>query len=181
MDTQVTNDATGQLSSTDWKHYVFNYDDTNHLYKWYVNGALNASGSITYPDTTDSTHDLGIGWEYDAGSGNNWMAHVAIYGTVLSADRIGIHYYVGIDDPFPLDVDGFAPVTADIVGGADFPAGLLDLQAVPAIADPVGGVDFPEGDVTLQAVEDITRVGGVEMYEFVLRVRSRAVVRMPRR
>ena len=181
VDTQTTNDAIGQLSSTDWKHFVFNYDDTNHLYNWYVNGVLNASGSITYPDTTDSTHDLGIGWEYDAGSGNNWMAHVAIYGSVLSAHRIAFHYYTGLATSYPFDVSGVAVVDADLVGGADLPASTLDLSGVPGPVDPVGNVAFPEGEMTLGGVPADARIGGVAVYEFVPRVRSRMNVRMPRR
>jgi len=59
--------TTSGAITTSWKHFVFVYSPGS--WAWYVNGALNASGSITYPTSTSTDRlYLGSGDEYGNGS-----------------------------------------------------------------------------------------------------------------
>ena len=171
-------DAAYLLSNSVWKHYVFTYDEAGTRTKWYVNGVVADDSSVTFPDSTDTTHPIGLGWAYDEGAGNNYLAHVAIYASKLKTEAVARHYAVGAATSAPFDV--LHADAAPLVGKIVLPAGELLVKAVNQ-AITVGKVAFPAGDLSVQGVAANARVGWANAYTFALRVRSRLTVRMPRR
>ncbi|TMK79966.1 MAG: hypothetical protein E6G45_02105 [Actinobacteria bacterium] len=91
-----------------YKHFVVVYDGT--YVAWYVNGAFNSFGTVTYPANGSAAGvTLGLG---DPGQfANDALDDVAIYQTALSQPRITAHYNAGITAGGD-DVDTHTPFTS---------------------------------------------------------------------
>jgi len=179
VDFQPPSAAVYRLDTT-WKHFAITYDEATTTVKWYVNGELAQTSVIAYPDGTDTTHELGIGWEYDVGGGNNYLAHVAIYNTDLSHTRILARYTLGAAvlsasgaDPPAITVGRIDPINTIVA--------LLNVRGVSTVTSlVVGRWDLNLSFLNVRGVPDVVGVGRATLNLIRARVRSRLRVRLPR-
>ena len=185
VDVSVANVAGDKLSQSAFKHFVFTYNGT--VAKWYVNGVLSSTTTITYPATTDTTHDLSVGVGDGSGFGNNIIAHVAIYGTALSPARILRHYNRGSGT---LDVRGVDDGMGTLVGRIQQISTYLGILYARGVDDGMTAATLVGRWNTAKLAFLFARaipcdvseaVGRADFYALVRNVKSRLTVRLSRR
>jgi len=89
--------GTVTVTTGTWRHVVVTHDGTN--WKLYVDGALDASGTLSRPAGSANTVAVG----YDPGAaGQFWngdLANIAVYPSVLTPSQIVNHYTVALTSP----------------------------------------------------------------------------------
>lgn len=173
--------AAAALSSERFQHYVFTYDAGSSTARWYAAGVLDATfSSVRFPTSFDtSAFQLGRG-DVEAGLaqyGNQTLDEVAVYKTVLSADRVKAHFsssgLVTVvaptpTAPAPTTPTPTAPVpttpTPSIPGTSSaWPIGLCAYQTsdFPAIA--AAGIKHVRMDKPTAATIELARTHGIEV------------------
>ena len=89
---KVSGSGNGALTAA-FRYFVLSYDAPSQKMRWYVNGALATTTTVSLPNGNGTQpFQLGQG----AGLyGNNDLDEVALYGAALSATQVATHYAVG--------------------------------------------------------------------------------------
>ncbi len=91
-DWKVAGSGNGALT-TGYRYFVLTYDAASQKMRWYVNGALATTTTVTLPANSGTQpFQLGQGYGY---YGNNDLDEVALYGAPLSGTQVATHYAAG--------------------------------------------------------------------------------------
>jgi len=89
---KVSGSGNGALT-TAFRYFVLTYDASSHKMRWYVNGALATTTTVSLPTSSGTQpFQLGQGYGY---FGNNDLDDIALYGAALSSTQVATHYAVG--------------------------------------------------------------------------------------
>lgn len=90
-------------SEDQWYHIVATYDTKTENSNIFINGALDASATVTPPGPTSAGEPLLIGGLAQEGNLANFINggidEVAYYGTALSASQVQAHYNAAVPEP----------------------------------------------------------------------------------
>lgn len=153
----------GVLRDDAFRHFVITYDGTT--LRWYVDGTLNSSTSVTYP-TNAGTNSLHIGLGDQAGI--QWLDEVAVYGSTLTGAQVLGHYTAGVTvtSPYTQSVLSNTPVAYWRLGERPVAAG----GAGPAIAHDSSGAarsGVYSGGVTVGAAGALVDANGAARFDGV--------------
>jgi hypothetical protein len=135
----------GTVSTTEWTHVAFVYDNSSHVYTFYKNGAATARGAVTGESTSGS---ILIGTdkpfvEFYQGS----LDEIAIYGNALDPMRVFEHYAAASrSQDKPISVRTRSAPTLSTLSSAAYSEPFHDTGALV----PSEGSRFLEVEVTLK-------------------------------
>jgi hypothetical protein len=91
-DWKISGSGNGALT-TAFRYFVLTYDAPAQKMRWYVNGALATTTTMSLPSSSGTQPFLlGEGYGY---FGNNDLDEVALYGAALSSAQVATHYAAG--------------------------------------------------------------------------------------
>jgi hypothetical protein len=159
------------LALDQWAHLVITYDSTltsGHL-KYYVNGLLVQTSSVTANNVTATMAAAHLGAFVSSRWYNGSMDEFAIYGSVLSADRVAAHYASGTEKPVVITQQ---PENAKVLAGttATFAVGAVSFAGVLSYQWQTNGVDILDATNTSYVTPPVTLLDNSAKFRCVVSV-----------